>query len=185
MRHSNAVWVFFGTNPLKRPLHGRPEHTDALEHDGTWHLQLRGAKVWTLRPTAELIKRAPSLRGVGRVRVRCDAGDVLCLNTRLWWHSTHIPGGCDLSLSVARDMYFHGSDSTGRCDMTNIDGHYATRAIARNEVVFAAADAPDLALPRSRSANCAVRDLDGALVVVAKRKIASGEWFSVSDSEEE
>jgi len=184
-RHSKAVWVFFGQNPRARPLPGRNEHTDAIAHSGTWHLQLRGSKVWTLRPTAELARRTKSLRGAGRVRVRCRTGDVLCVNTRLWWHSTHIPGRCPLSLSVARDMYLDGRQPAP-CDMTNVEGHYATRNIPRGTVVFTEDDAPDLQLPRSHDSNCTLsEDPDGRTVVVAKKRINAGDWFSLSDSEDE
>jgi len=57
--HSAPVWVFLGSHPRptgaaagrKRggrkhqqgePLVGRPEHTDAVSHSGTWHYQVRG-----------------------------------------------------------------------------------------------------------------------------------------------
>uniref|UniRef100_A0A7S4VL84 Uncharacterized protein n=1 Tax=Alexandrium monilatum TaxID=311494 RepID=A0A7S4VL84_9DINO len=184
-KHSDAVWVFFGQNPQARPLQGRPEHTDAIAHSGTWHLQLRGSKVWVLRPTAELRRSARPLRGVGRVRVRCREGDLLCVNTRLWWHSTRIPGRCPLSLSVARDMYLDGTRPTA-CDMTNVDGHFATRNIPRGTVVFSEEDAPDLELPRKPDANLALAEgPDGGLLVVAMRRIAAGEWFSLAESEDE
>jgi len=183
-RHSDAVWVFFGRNPGTRALTGRSEHTDVITHDGTWHLQLQGSKVWTLRPTAELVQRSRQLRGVGRVRVHCKAGDVLCVNTSLWWHSTRIPGPCGLSLSVARDMYLDGSQP-GACDMSNVDGHYATRTVPRGAVVFTEDDAPDVELPRSNRSNCGVRDMEGRLAVIAKRLIKPGEWLCVSDSEAE
>jgi hypothetical protein len=55
--HANAVWVFFGRVAGREPLPGRPEHTDAVEHDGTWHLQCAGRKVWHLRPTDALVAR--------------------------------------------------------------------------------------------------------------------------------
>lgn len=181
-KNSNAAWVFFGQNPLARPLRGRPEHTDAIAHSGTWHLQLQGSKVWTLRPTAELQAAA---RKLSRLRVRCTAGDVLCLNTRLWRHSTHIPGRCSFSLSVARDMYLDVIRPAA-CNMTNIKGHYATQDISRGAIIFTEDDAPYLQLPRSKAANCELaEDPDGRMVVVAKRKIVSGDWFSLSESEDE
>ncbi|CAE7748929.1 Gapdh, partial [Symbiodinium pilosum] len=99
-KHSNAAWVFFGRNAGSRILRGRAEHTDVIQHSGTWHVQLKGEKVWTLKPTEELRMKVPSLKRTGRVQVRCRQGDVLCINTRLWWHSTHIPARCKLSLSA-------------------------------------------------------------------------------------
>ena len=118
--HANAVWVFFGRVAGREPLPGRPEHTDAVEHDGTWHLQCAGRKVWHLRPTDALVARwrgggggdsggggggtRRRRRGGGGggggggddgralgARVETEAGDVLVVNTRLWWHRTEIP----------------------------------------------------------------------------------------------
>ncbi|CAE7934548.1 unnamed protein product [Symbiodinium necroappetens] len=184
-KHSNAAWVFFGRNPGSRILRGRPEHTDAIQHSGTWHVQLKGEKVWTLKPTDELRRKVPSLKKAGRVRVRCMEGDVLCINTRLWWHSTHIPARCKLSLSVARDMYLDGT-RPGACDMTNVDGHYALKPIQKGAVIFTEDTAPQLQLPRSSTSNCELRESQrGSLVVVAKRPIKKGEWFSLSDSDVE
>ncbi|CAE8656133.1 unnamed protein product, partial [Polarella glacialis] len=172
-------------NSTKRPLHGRPEHTDAIAHHGTWHVQLKGEKVWTVRPTAELVRKVPSLRGAGHVKVHCKEGDVLCINTRLWWHCTYIPGGCELSMSVARDMYLDGT-KPGSCDMTNVQGHYALRPISRGAVIFTEDNAPELELPRSSSANCELREgSDGKLALVAKRPLKAGEWFAISESEDE
>uniref|UniRef100_A0A7S0ZMN7 Uncharacterized protein n=1 Tax=Noctiluca scintillans TaxID=2966 RepID=A0A7S0ZMN7_NOCSC len=184
VRHSNAVWVFFGANPATRALRGRPEHTDAVPHSGTWHLQVHGSKVWTIRPTTELLKVARFLRGVGEIKVKCDAGDVLCINTRLWRHRTHIPSGCGLSMSVARDIWLEGSRRAS-CDMANLVGQYATRPIPRGTVIFTEHDSPNLELQRSKRPNCAVRDADGTVVVVAKRRIEAGDWFCISESEDE
>lgn len=184
--HSNALWVFFGRNPATRPLCGRPEHTDAIAHSGTWHVQLAGSKVWHVRPTAELSRKVPALRGAGPFRIHCKLGDVLCINTRLWWHHTHIPGKSSFSLSIARDMYLDGRSSAA-CNMTNVDGHYALKTIPAGAVIFTEEEAPRLELPRSSSAsaNCGLRELQGRMVVVAKRRIRQGEWFSLSDSEAE
>ncbi|CAK9090123.1 unnamed protein product [Durusdinium trenchii] len=183
--HSAAAWVFFGRNARGRVLRGRPEHTDAIQHSGTWHVQLKGQKVWTVRPTTELQRQARALKGAGPVKIRCKEGDVLCINTKLWWHQTHIPSKCQLSMSVARDMYLDGT-RPGACDMTNVEGHYAVQAIRKGAVIFTEDDAPDLQLPRSSEANCELRESqDGRLVVAAKRAIRKGEWFSVSESEEE
>lgn len=54
-----CVWIFFGRNngPASghhEDLQGRPEHTDSISHDGTWHYQLSGIKRWLLRPTQKL-----------------------------------------------------------------------------------------------------------------------------------
>lgn len=182
--HSDALWVFFGRNPSPSPLVGRSEHTDAITHSGTWHVQLCGSKVWTLRPTAELIRKEKSLRNVRSLRVHCNEGDVLCINTRLWWHSTRIPGDCPFTLSIARDMYLDGRKASD-CDMTNVVGHYALKPIQKNDIVFTEDTAPELELPRSKSSNLGLRDQNGKLVVIAKRHIKAGEWFTLSESDDD
>mmetsp|Transcript_55053 Transcript_55053/g.153469 ORF Transcript_55053/g.153469 Transcript_55053/m.153469 type:complete len:346 (+) Transcript_55053:68-1105(+) len=185
VRHSDAVWVFVGRNTGRGPLKGRPEHTDAVEHSGTWHLQLRGAKVWTLRPSEELKRRVPSLRFAGSANVRCHVGDVLCVNTRLWWHRTYLPGGCGLSMSVARDMCFDGARNSA-CDMTNIEGHYAMRRISKGTILATEDEMPDMQLPRDSAPNCEVGEFsDGTAALVALRNIKRGEWFSIAPSEDE
>ena len=58
------------------------------------NLQLREAKLG-MRPTEELAKRLAvgSLResmagdDQGRIAVRVDAGDILLVDTRQWWHT--------------------------------------------------------------------------------------------------
>ena len=63
-----------------------------------------------------------------------EPGDVLIINTRLWWHATLIPNTAHatdgLSFSYARDIYFNGDggpDDAGaaECDMTNVDQLFA------------------------------------------------------------
>ena len=53
------------------------------------HMQVCGSKVWHLRMTQEL-KRSVGIAVEQSVTcsVPCDAGDVLFINTRLWWHQT-------------------------------------------------------------------------------------------------
>jgi len=43
--HSDHIWFFAGDNPKRKAMPGRPEHTDAVTHAGTWHYQLSGSKV--------------------------------------------------------------------------------------------------------------------------------------------
>ena len=63
-RFSKAVWLFFGANSsATEALDGRPEHTDCVDHSGTFHYQARGAKTWHVRPD-------PSAHG----GTRCAAG---------------------------------------------------------------------------------------------------------------
>ena len=53
------------------------------------HLQVSGTKVWHLRMTEEL-KRSVGIASERIVRcdVVCNPGDVIFINTRLWWHQT-------------------------------------------------------------------------------------------------
>ncbi|KAJ1483621.1 hypothetical protein T484DRAFT_2573695 [Baffinella frigidus] len=145
--HDDGVWLFVGSNPAaKTPsagakpagkrkreeppsaaLRGRPEHTDAVDHSGTWHVQLQGNKTWFVRPCADahdwgssppvLEEGTPGVvqeaRGGLRLRVDCEEGDLLLVNTRAWWHRTDIPPqeAPGFSMSYARDFYLEGSIS--------------------------------------------------------------------------
>ena len=48
--HAPRAWCFAGRNYGSANVAGRAEHTDDVPQDGTWHLQLRGTKVWKVRP---------------------------------------------------------------------------------------------------------------------------------------
>ena len=101
-------------------LQGRPEHTDAVDHSGTWHVQLSGFKTWHIRP----VESAPEFEGCppdcgddelegvkeggGGYVVECEAGDLLLINTRAWWHRTTLPVQEGNSVSYARDFYIGG-----------------------------------------------------------------------------
>ena len=91
--HSQPVWMFLGCNTLNDAMQGRAEHTDDVQHSGTWHYQMAGTKTWFIRPLAEhkdWAGRAPSLRDCASLKVTCQAGDIFVVNTRLWWHQTSI-----------------------------------------------------------------------------------------------
>jgi U3 small nucleolar RNA-associated protein 6 len=173
VKYGPCLWIFFGKNhpnnssvcnnndnddnnnnknELTSMLHGRPEHTDSVTHDGTWHYQLSGTKIWRIRPTTELLRRVEQydnsqqlslVSGTKRKRIQlsndknagdntvveentdsstnikswmfpnnkgyieviCKQGDILFLNTRLWFHSTLIPPQDVPSVSYARDVY--------------------------------------------------------------------------------
>ena len=114
-----CLWIFFGRNDSieGKDLRGRPEHTDQISHDGTWHYQLSGTKRWLLRPTPQLLrswkrdgnrtseeengesntnrdgildivnaKKAEEETDAEpkQIRIDCQKGDVLVLNTKLW-----------------------------------------------------------------------------------------------------
>mmetsp|Transcript_45655 Transcript_45655/g.138724 ORF Transcript_45655/g.138724 Transcript_45655/m.138724 type:complete len:498 (-) Transcript_45655:40-1533(-) len=235
MNHGPCLWVFFGRNdktnynsrePPQKALEGRPEHTDSVSHDGTWHYQLSGTKVWKLRPTQELLEQMEKngldedeLRSwsVGsaqkvdggneddrdglreektpvRVEVTCREGDVLLVNTRLWWHATTIPPQDAPSVSYARDVYLKdaptASAQVAKDDaMTNIDGLYAANDVASGTILFTEDTMPDCEMHRSKvDPNCEVVELedgDGKMAVVSMRDIKAGEFFCVAESSDE
>ena len=142
MECTQPIWLFVGKNSGVSDLHGRNEHVDAVTHDGTWHVQSSGSKVWYVRPVdtpewgtdpesrlvisdgssddvANITEEESDEEGkdcsenIPRLRVECNPGDVLVINTRVWWHQTHIPpttygaheGDDGLSISYARDFF--------------------------------------------------------------------------------
>ena len=124
-------------------LTGRVEHTDSVSHSGTWHHQLSGSKTWYVRPLMESKewRNVPDFQDFSpsvsiekstrrsqrvesksssntnttdwRLQINCQTGDLLLINTRLWWHCTSLPlttttvddESADWSISFARDFY--------------------------------------------------------------------------------
>jgi len=142
------TWVFLGRSG-KKYLKGRPEHTDSVSHDGTWHLQSKGSKVWTVRPVESAewrnlpLGQAPVITPSAssdrmnkehlidtsdshpRLSIKCEEGDLLIVNTRAWWHQTTLPpsGSRGVSLSYARDFYcpyLSSSDSSASTSTQNV-----------------------------------------------------------------
>lgn len=239
MNYGPCIWFFFGKNynTKQKPsdedsLLGRPEHTDSVRHDGTWHYQLSGTKIWRLRPTDELLSRIQQSHGANEecniskkrkladanddtsitngtlnnkfIEMECNQGDILFINTRLWWHSTVIPPQDSPSISYARDVYFADkanpegevANNSGQqqSSMTNIDGTYAAQDIEASTVIFTEHSMPDCELHRSKTnPNCQVVELEDEesgetyMAVVSLRDIKAGEFFCVmeSDSEED
>jgi hypothetical protein len=84
-----ALWIFFGRNGLgNSDLEGRPEHTDSISHDGTWHYQLSGRKLWFLRPSSRLLEHldiylSPDERKMWNdstsVCIECEENDVIVI----------------------------------------------------------------------------------------------------------
>jgi hypothetical protein len=100
-------------------LLGRPAHTDSVSHDGTFHHQIIGSKVWSI-----------SRPGFGEFEVVCEPNDLFVIDTKNWRHSTRIPTQASgVSISVARDMYLPGSQVSDGSDLTNVDGPYAIEEI--------------------------------------------------------
>ena len=134
---------------------------------------------------------------IPRLLVKVETGDIIIVNTRIWWHQTRIPftGRRGLSISYARDFFSPALALPGRHasasqsdSYTNIDGLYASRRVKRGGVVLTQNELPDCAIPRSTSPSCEVvwlPDETGALV--ALRDLQVGDWLTVapSDTEEE
>lgn len=214
-RHSLPLWLFVGRHAVPAKalnMCGRPEHTDSVTHDGTWHYQAYGEKHWHLRPldsAAEWAGLAPvfSEENQTLLHVQCKPGDVLMINTRLWWHHTDLPSTAraahGVSMSLARDFYCpaaalpakaaelqaDGADETSEeadGDFSNIDGIYAKTNVRKGDVVLRESEMPDCALPRSADPNCEVAELeDGEGCLAALRDIGAGEWLSVAPSDSE
>lgn len=190
--HSDSIWFFVGHHASKdgKPLRGRPEHTDDVPHDGTFHIQARGSKRWFLRPTDELLAERPDsgLNANDSFEIECKRGDLIAVNTRLWWHQTELPASKEPSFSYARDFYLEENQGAEESDFINQDGFYAAANISAGTILVREDDMPDCELPTSKSdrANCEVVELDdGENALVAKRDISTGEWFVVYDSDAE
>jgi hypothetical protein len=218
-----CLWIFFGRNrPVKcddeipnKDLQGRPEHTDSISHDGTWHYQLSGTKRWILRPTRQLVNQFHGnlyhdemlSSTTPPIIIECRPGDVLLVNTRLWHHQTILPSQPCPSISYARDFWMsrrRDSQQTTEDDpvlgkqsveinvddgrnMKNVDGVYAIDDIDEGTILFKESDMPDCELHRSATnPNCQVVDLDdGTQAVVSTRKIIAGEFFCTPESSDE
>jgi U3 small nucleolar RNA-associated protein 6 len=139
-------------------------------------------------------------KGDDTIELECKEGDILLLNTRLWWHSTVIPVQGVPSISYARDVYFDSNDVHGEEDsanlskqqsMTNIDGTYAAEDIEAETILFTEHTMPDCELHRSKTnPNCQVVELEDEsgesyMAVVSLRYIKAGEFFCVMESDSE
>ena len=130
-----------------------------------------------------------------RVTVECQEGDVLVVNTRLWFHQTILPWQTVPSVSYARDFWARPLSNDGeelRCghgggDMTNVDGLYATEDLEAGTILFREHDMPDCELHRSKNnPNCEVVELeDGSGAVVSCRPIAAGEFFCIAEDDDD
>jgi hypothetical protein len=245
VRYGPCIWLFFGKNyhfegdGNTSMLPGRPEHTDSVTHDGTWHYQLSGTKIWRLRPTSELLQQLRendtvattheySTAGTKRkidasgecgddedatkncIEVECKQGDILVVNTRLWWHSTLIPAQDVPSISYARDFYLNketqGARTNGKIKkndneeeatelesfMNNVDGTYAAEDVSAETILFTEHSMPHCELHRSKTnPNCQVVELEddnggeSYMAVVTLRDIKAGEFFSILESSDE
>ena len=132
-------WIFLGrNNDHNEWLPGRKEHTDSIQHDGTFHHQLVGGKLWKLRPTLELRQLCDEQHDTALLdsyEILVEEGDVFVINTRLWWHQTELPPGW--SVSYARDLYLDPKS----CAKTNLDeldrDESAPESVSNREVSWA------------------------------------------------
>lgn len=70
--------------------------------------------------------------------------------------------------------------------MSNVDGLYATNDIDEGVVIFTKETMPDCSLHRSKNPNCEIVETeDGQLAIMSARKIKSGEFFCVANSDDE
>ena len=213
VHHSKHIWMFFGRHLNRNKTHqgmlrGRPEHTDQVTHDGTWHYQNSGSKIWFVRPVLKMSDKwicpkdliNASLNSHRRFRIECEAGDMLFINTSLWFHQTRIPKTSaaqdTLSFSYARDFRMGKrsgeTEDADEADMTNVDGLYAQKRIQAGEVVLTENDMPDCELPRAADPNCeiACAQIEGEeeseiMVLMARRDIKKGEWFTIAFDDED
>ena len=163
---------------------------------------MSGTKYWHLRPTKELLSQIEQKRMNGlfddsgastlpdeEIVVACQKGDILIVNTRLWWHATSLPPHLkEPSISYARDVYLPilASDAHGEfSDMTNIEGLYASEDMEKDVIILTENDFPECELLRSAEPNCEVVEIDGEMALVSKRAIMMGEWLSVAHSDDE
>lgn len=186
--YETALWIFFGRNPLGNiELAGRPDHTDSVSHDGTFHYQLSGVKEWFVRPTEQLLRQCSlPISTDTATKIECRDSDVIIVNTRLWFHRTSIPPQKYPSVSYARDFRLENSSVDSKVgEMMNVDGLYATNDVGTGTIVFTESDMPSCELHRSSTnPNCHVVELeDGTSAVVSIRPIASGEFFTVPESD--
>lgn len=191
--YEKALWIFFGRNPVGHAtLTGRPEHTDSVSHDGTWHYQLFGSKEWHIRPSSPLLELwRKENSGIpfdsdSQLKIVCQEGDVILINTRLWFHRTELPAGIVPSVSYARDFRWQ-SPSHQDGGMTNVDGLYATEDMEAGTIVFTEKDMPDCELHRSSTnPNCEVIQLeDGTGAIASLRAIQAGEFFCIAESDDD
>ena len=52
-RHDDTIWIFLGKNLSNFDMQGRIEHTDLVDHNGAWHFQVSGKKIWRCRPVSD------------------------------------------------------------------------------------------------------------------------------------
>jgi hypothetical protein len=193
LHFSSGAWLFLGHSPTnrkrKRNMIGRAEHVDEVTHSGTYHVQVAGSKTWWIRPHPELYcgDELPDLSTIPgaelseatkswRLKVHVEQGDVLVLNTKIWYHYTELPPS-EWSISIAQDFYLPVP---------------CPKDVAEGEVVLDEDEIPN-EIPRTNEPNCALAEVEGdddddddeaKIVLVALEDIAEGEFLSIANDEE-
>lgn len=151
-----------------------------IPHSGTWHAQLSGTKTWFLRPDSTTVwPMGPAPLVNTPLSVTVDPGDILLINTKLWYHRTEIGNTAaaadQLSFSVAHDFYdlAFAIPSLQEVDMTNIEDSWASQDISAGTVISSEL----LELPSDENPNCVWRFSRG---LVAIRDIVQGESLTVA-----
>jgi hypothetical protein len=204
-------WIFLGRNTQVQSgsdtMKGRSEHTDDIQHDGTFHYQLSGTKRWIIRPTDELRKklqhsceRTDFAQTCQSLTICLEESDLLVINTRLWWHRTELPLCSTESISYARDIYFDGNYNNNNDDdnvppkehMRNQEGAWAVGFIEKGTLLYTEDSDPNMMHTSNEpEANCELVELDNPLehegcqwAVVALRDIQESEFFILLDNRE-
>jgi len=96
-----------------------------------------------VRPVTDSKKWSPDAAMAEQTyTVECQQGDMIMLNTSLWWHQTAIPctktAKDNLSLSYAMDFHINreGEQANATSDMTNIESLYAMKDISEGDFVL-------------------------------------------------
>lgn len=86
-------WIFIGT-----PGPGAHIHIDNVDLS-SWQAQISGTKTWLLRPPPECWWQCHH----GEMETTIHPGDIIVVNTNLWFHSTRIHGS-DLSVVITNEF---------------------------------------------------------------------------------
>lgn len=89
---SKTDWIFMGS-----PGYGANMHVDNVKNP-SWQAQIRGVKTWTLMPPLECRYACPS-----PLTVTVQPGEVIVLDTNVWYHSTVIQPG-DMSITIGSEF---------------------------------------------------------------------------------
>ncbi len=151
-------------------------------------------QVWYIRPNqeGEWQRGCPRTEHEEPLRVPVEAGDLIMINTALWYHRTEIPNtqaaADGVSFSYARDFHIGPREGEGvdsEVEMGNLDDTWATDDIAKGTVVAEGEVA--LSFPSAEHAaqsNCKLLQGAGRQPrVVAARNIREGESLRVAASE--